>query len=77
LRPYVLHELEQGTRLHSITRHVLGLYAGRAGARAFRRVLSELAPRAGAGWEVLAAARDAADAGRRSGGAPMSASVQP
>jgi tRNA-dihydrouridine synthase A len=77
LRPYVLHELAQGTRLHSITRHILGLYAGRPGARAFRRVLSELAPRDGAGWEVLAAGRAAADAGRGSGGAAVSASVQP
>ena len=34
-------------------RHVLGLYHGRPRARAFRRRLSELAPREGAGVEVL------------------------
>ena len=40
-----------GTRLHSITRHMLGLYAGQRGARYWRRQLGEearLAPDAGA-----------------------------
>ena len=35
------------------TRHILGLYHGRPRARAFRRHLSERAPREGAGVEVL------------------------
>jgi tRNA-dihydrouridine synthase A len=61
LRPYVAERLARGERLHAITRHVLGLYAHRPGARAFRRVLSELAPRAGADFAVLEAAARAAE----------------
>jgi len=61
LEPYVRSRLARGERLHAISRHLLGLYAHRAGARAFRRVISELAPRAGAGFEVLAAALRAAE----------------
>lgn len=38
---YVKREFEKGTRPHSITRHMLGLYHGAAGARAWRRFLSE------------------------------------
>ncbi|MDX9768286.1 MAG: tRNA dihydrouridine(20/20a) synthase DusA [Ectothiorhodospiraceae bacterium] len=56
LLPYVERELARGTRLHAITRHILGLYQGRPGARAWRRILSERACRAGAGIEVLEAA---------------------
>jgi tRNA-dihydrouridine synthase A len=63
LAPYVARELDRGERLHAITRHVLGLYADRPGARAWRRVLSEFAPRPGAGLEVLARAREAAERG--------------
>ncbi len=40
LIPYIEHELALGTQLHAITRHVLGLFAGIAGARAFRRHLA-------------------------------------
>ena len=61
LRPYVATRLGRGDRLHSITRHVLGLYAHRAGARAFRRVLSELGSRPGADFAVLEAAVAAAE----------------
>jgi tRNA-dihydrouridine synthase A len=39
--PYVAAQLENGERLHNLTRHVLGLYHGQAGGRAFRRHLSE------------------------------------
>ncbi|MCF6776699.1 tRNA dihydrouridine(20/20a) synthase DusA [Thiotrichales bacterium 19X7-9] len=42
--PYVEKELQNGTRLHHITRHILGLFQGIPGARAFRRYLSEHAP---------------------------------
>ena len=35
--PYVERELARGTRLHSMTRHILGLFHGVPGARAFRR----------------------------------------
>ena len=48
--------LARGGRLHQITRHMLGLFAGRPGARAWRRVLSEGATRPGAGPELVEAA---------------------
>ncbi len=38
---YAARELARGERLSSITRHMLGLYAGMPGAREFRRRLSE------------------------------------
>jgi tRNA-dihydrouridine synthase A len=60
--PYVARELAAGERLAALTRHLLGLYAGAPGARAFRRVLSEGACRPGAGIGLLAAARRAAEA---------------
>ena len=40
LIPYLERELAHGTRLHAITRHVLGLFRGVPGARAFRRHLA-------------------------------------
>lgn len=55
-RPYMAERLAEGLGLHAMTRHMLGLFAGRPGARAWRRTLSENAPRAGAGLEVLDAA---------------------
>jgi tRNA-dihydrouridine synthase A len=61
LAPYVAARLARGEHLHAIARHVLGLYAHRPGARAFRRVISELAPRKGADFGVLAAAVRAAE----------------
>ncbi|WP_421792217.1 tRNA dihydrouridine(20/20a) synthase DusA [Hyphobacterium sp.] len=51
--PYIEAQLTQGTRLHSITRHMLGLFHGRPGARQWRRILSERAVRDGAGLEVV------------------------
>ncbi|MEQ8267737.1 MAG: tRNA dihydrouridine(20/20a) synthase DusA [Parvibaculum sp.] len=51
--PYVERELAHGTHLHAMTRHILGLFQGCPGARAFRRHLSENAPRPGAGAEVI------------------------
>jgi tRNA-dihydrouridine synthase A len=53
LIPYAEQHLRAGGRLNNVTRHMLGLYHGRPRARAFRRHLSELAPCAGAGIEVL------------------------
>jgi tRNA-dihydrouridine synthase A len=53
LRPYIESHLARGDRLQHITRHILGLYQGLPGARAFRRTLSEQAHRADAGWEVV------------------------
>ncbi len=57
--PYIEAQLAEGERLSRITRHMLGLYAGQPGARAWRRALSENAHRRGAGVEVLASALDA------------------
>jgi tRNA-dihydrouridine synthase A len=51
--PYVQEQLVQGVRLSSITRHMLGLFHGVDGARAWRRHLSENANKAGAGQQVL------------------------
>ncbi|MEM9317393.1 MAG: tRNA dihydrouridine(20/20a) synthase DusA [Pseudomonadota bacterium] len=51
--PYIADYLQSGGRLHHITRHMLGLFAGQPGARGWRRVLSERANRPGAGLEVL------------------------
>ncbi|WP_171205010.1 tRNA dihydrouridine(20/20a) synthase DusA [Ruegeria sp. HKCCA0235A] len=56
--PYVEGHLANGGRLHQITRHMLGLFAGRPGARAWRRALSEGAVRDGAGPEVMLRALD-------------------
>lgn len=58
MRPYIAAELEAGTALPHISRHLLGLYRGQPGGRAFRRVLSQRAHLPGAGLEVLDAALD-------------------
>ncbi len=56
--PYVEAHLAEGGRLHQITRHMLGLFAGRPGARGWRRMLSEGAVRDQAGPEVILQALD-------------------
>jgi len=43
-RPWIIKRLEQGMPLHSMTRHMLGLFHGKPGARMWRRILSEKAP---------------------------------
>ncbi len=53
LRPYVEQELAAGTALGQITRHLLGLFKGQPGGRAFRRHLSEHAHRRNAAWPVI------------------------
>ncbi|WP_240335444.1 tRNA dihydrouridine(20/20a) synthase DusA [Pseudotabrizicola algicola] len=53
MRPYIAAHLESGGRLHQITRHMLGLFTGRPGARGWRRVLSEGATRNAAGLDLL------------------------
>jgi tRNA-dihydrouridine synthase A len=62
---YAQRQLAQGDRLPTITRHMLGLYAGEAGARDYRRLLSEGARAAGAGPELI---RQAAVAARQAQG---------
>ena len=56
---YAGREAAKGVPVKSITRHMLGLFNGLPGARAWRRSLSEAAPRPGAGPEVIAAALEA------------------
>lgn len=56
LLPYIERECSEGVHLNAITRHILGLFQGCRGARAWRRYLSENAHRPGAGPEVVEAA---------------------
>jgi tRNA-dihydrouridine synthase A len=51
--PYIEAERARGAGLQQITRHMLGAFQGRPGARAWRRILSENAHRPGAGPEVV------------------------
>ncbi len=51
--PYIEEQMQQGSRLHHITRHMLGLFNGQKGAKQFRRYLSENGHSASAGPEVL------------------------
>ncbi|HYF86438.1 tRNA dihydrouridine(20/20a) synthase DusA [Azospirillum sp.] len=51
--PYIEARMARGTPLSSITRHMLGLFQGLPGARAYRRHIAENAHRPGAGPEVL------------------------
>ena len=53
LLPYSERQLADGVRLHSITRHVLGLFHGEQGARSWRRHLSEQAVKYGAEASVI------------------------
>jgi tRNA-dihydrouridine synthase A len=50
---YIERQLELGVYLKHMTRHMLGLYQGLPGAKAWRRYLSEHACRAGAGIDVV------------------------
>lgn len=59
MRPYIDQHLAHGGKLHSVTRHMLGLFAGQPGARAWRRHLSEQGHREGAGTSVLEDALEA------------------
>jgi tRNA-dihydrouridine synthase A len=53
MRPQVEAWLGQGIALKHITRHLLGLFAGERGGRAFRQVLSEGAHKPGADWSLV------------------------
>ena len=63
MMPYIERELANGTRLHSITRHLVGAFHGVPGARAFRRYLAENCIKPGAGTASLRAALDLVDPG--------------
>ena len=54
-KPYIADRLAEGVPLHAMTRHMLGLFAGRPGAKLWRRTLSEQG-RGAAGLGVLDAA---------------------
>ena len=53
MSPYIERHLSTGGRLHQVTRHMLGLFAGRPGARQWRRILSEGATRPEAGTALV------------------------
>ena len=53
MTPYIEQQLDQGEKLNRITRHMLGLFAGQPGARAWRRYLSENSCRDAAGVDVV------------------------
>ena len=52
-RPYVEAQLARGVFLKHIVRHILGLFAGQPGGRAFRQVLSEGGHKPGADWPLV------------------------
>lgn len=51
--PYIEKQLSQGTQLHHMTRHILGLFQGQPGAKLFRRHISQNAHIKGCGIEVV------------------------
>jgi tRNA-dihydrouridine synthase A len=57
--PYVRGELARGVHLAAMTRHMLGLFHGRPGARAWRRILTVEGVRPGAVEGVIRRALDA------------------
>jgi tRNA-dihydrouridine synthase A len=63
--PYIDGHIAAGGRLHQVTRHMLGLFAGRPGARVWRRVLSENATKRGADSSLILRALDEMDAAQR------------
>lgn len=56
MRPYVEAHLRAGGLLNHVARHLLGLYLGLPGARAFRRHLSEQMHRRDADWRAVSGA---------------------
>ncbi|MAS10210.1 tRNA dihydrouridine(20/20a) synthase DusA [Salinisphaera sp.] len=56
MRGFIADHLAAGGALKDVTRHMLGLYHGQPGGRAWRRVLSEQAYKPDAGLDVLDAA---------------------
>lgn len=58
-RDYVAAELAQGAHLAAMTRHMLGLFHGRPGARTWRRILTVEGVKPGAGLDVIDSALEA------------------
>ena len=52
-KEYMLQQMSEGVFLKSMSRHLLGLFTGEAGAKAWRRYISENAHKSGAGIEVI------------------------
>jgi tRNA-dihydrouridine synthase A len=70
-REYVAEELAHGTHVAAMARHMLGLFHGVPGARAWRRILTVEGVKPGAGLEVIDRALEAVsglEAQRRAGG---------
>ncbi|MEO5322637.1 tRNA dihydrouridine(20/20a) synthase DusA [Mesorhizobium sp. CC13] len=63
---YAAGHIAAGGRLGHVTRHMVGLFHGHAGARRYRQILSTDATKAGAGPEVLHRAFAAVDLGAAS-----------
>ncbi|WP_370525796.1 tRNA dihydrouridine(20/20a) synthase DusA [Methylococcus sp. BF19-07] len=61
--PYVQDELAKGSRLHALTRHILGLYHATPGGKRWRRHISEGASRRDAAETLLLDAANALAAG--------------
>ncbi len=55
---YIQRNLDRGVTLGHMTRHILGLFLGQPGARAYRRYISEYAYKDGAGVEVIRGAME-------------------
>jgi len=53
LIPYIEREIAKGERLHDITKHLLGVFRGKPGARSYRRHLATEAVKPGANAWVL------------------------
>ena len=51
--PFIAEQQQQGVPVHRVTRHMLGLFQGQPGARAWRRHLSENVHRPGVGPDIL------------------------
>ncbi|MDR7229870.1 tRNA-dihydrouridine synthase A [Caulobacter sp. BE264] len=58
-KPYLARELAAGTHLAAMSRHMLGLFHGLPGARAWRRILTVEGVKAGAGLDVVDRALEA------------------
>ncbi len=58
MEPYITDTVRKGVGLNSVTRHMLGLFRGRPGGAAWRRILSEKAGRPGADFKTVAEALD-------------------
>lgn len=57
--PYIENALANGVKLNQISRHMLGVFAGRPGARKWRRIISEGAHKDAAGVELITTALSA------------------